>query len=163
MMFNTVVVPLSASGIIELIRRNNNAKRPKIRFLHGGVEFTLSVADSKARYPGTINVVAGQVFYGRIHLDGRYEYRAGDFISAKKQAAVVATMNEIAKDPAKAAAEFGKQTGRCCFCYLPLTDHRSLTVGYGAICAKHYRLPWDASKLETALLVTPLTDEQAFG
>jgi len=62
------VIPttISVTGIIELIRRNNNAKRPKIRFFIGETEFTLSVAGSKAKFPGTINVTAGY-WYGRIH------------------------------------------------------------------------------------------------
>jgi len=156
-----VTTPISVTGIIELLRRNNNAKRPKIRFLTGDVEFTLSVAGSKSRFPGTVNVVTGNQWYGRIHPDGRYELSSR--IDKQAHTAVIEALQAIAADPAKAAAEYGKKTGRCCFCALHLTDARSLMVGYGAICAKNYRLPWNVSELEKELLVKDLTNIQAFG
>jgi hypothetical protein len=159
----TDLVPTSVSvtGIVELLRRNNNAKRPKIRFFIGETEFILSVAGSQARVPGSINIVSTGQWYGRIHTDGRYE--PSQKIQAERHTAVIETLNIIAQDPVKAAAEYGKKTGRCCFCFLSLDDPRSLEVGYGPVCAKHYKLPWNATKLETELLVKKLTNKQAFG
>lgn len=157
-----IIIPttISVTGIIELIRRNNNAKRPKIRFFIGETEFTLSVASSKAKFPGTINVNGG-FWYGRIHQDGRYELSSRIEQSAHEP--IIKALLEVAADPAKAAAEYGKKTGRCCFCALSLTDERSLNVGYGAICAKNYRLPWNCTELEKLVLVKELTPAQAFG
>ncbi len=152
---------MTVTGIIELIRRNNNAKRPKIHFLIDGKEFKLSVAGSKARFPGTVNVTDSYRYYGRIHPDGRYEPSKG--YTREIHDMVLKVLHEIAADPAKAAAEYGKKTGRCCFCSLPLTDARSLMVGYGKICAGHYCLPWNVSELEKLILVPDLTDRQAFG
>lgn len=43
---------------------------------------------------------------------------------------------------AKQAAVFGHNTGHCVFCSRELTDDRSLTVGYGPICAERNGLPW---------------------
>ncbi len=40
------------------------------------------------------------------------------------------------------AAKWGHRHGRCVFCSLPLTDARSVDVGYGPICAGHHGLPW---------------------
>lgn len=43
---------------------------------------------------------------------------------------------------AEEAARFGKVTGVCVFCSRKLTDERSITVGYGPICAEREGLPW---------------------
>lgn len=40
------------------------------------------------------------------------------------------------------AQRFGRITGRCVFCSRKLTDERSITVGYGQICAAREGLPW---------------------
>lgn len=46
------------------------------------------------------------------------------------------------KVTAEQAARFGAVTGSCIFCMRTLTDERSITVGYGPICADHNGLPW---------------------
>ena len=43
---------------------------------------------------------------------------------------------------AEQAARFGSVTGSCVFCMRTLTDERSISVGYGPICAEHNGLPW---------------------
>lgn len=43
---------------------------------------------------------------------------------------------------AERAAQFGKTHAHCVFCARPLTDERSLTVGYGPDCAGQRSLPW---------------------
>lgn len=157
-----VQTTVSVQGIIELIRRNNNAKRPKIRFLVNDVEFVISVASSSASIPGSLNIVSSNQWFGRIHLDGKYE--ASRKISEDKHADVVKSLTVIAADPTKAAADFGKKTGRCCFCSLHLDDAKSLEVGYGPICAKRYKLPWgNLTTLEKIVMIKELTDKQAFG
>lgn len=40
------------------------------------------------------------------------------------------------------AAEYGQRTGRCMFCRRKLTDGRSVTMGYGPVCAEKNHLPW---------------------
>lgn len=40
------------------------------------------------------------------------------------------------------AARFGKTHAHCVYCVRPLTDERSLTVGYGETCAATRGLPW---------------------
>lgn len=40
------------------------------------------------------------------------------------------------------AAEFGHVTGACVFCGRKLTDERSISVGYGPVCAENQHLPW---------------------
>lgn len=153
---------LNASGIMELLRRNNNAVRPKIRFLMGDVEFGLSVSGKRTRFPGTVDVKSKGRWYGRIHADGRYE--SNPRIDQKEHLAIIEKLDMVAKDPEKAAAEYGEKTGRCCFCTLKLDDPKSLVVGYGPICAKHYKLPWGPmTELQKEILVKRLTDAKAFG
>jgi hypothetical protein len=56
--------------------------------------------------------------------------------------AVTAALASLAADPAAACSAYGHLTGACCFCRLPLTDARSVAVGYGPICAGNFGLPW---------------------
>lgn len=51
-------------------------------------------------------------------------------------------LKDFAADPLCHAKEYGKLTGRCCFCRLRLTDERSTAAGYGEICAGKWNLPW---------------------
>lgn len=46
------------------------------------------------------------------------------------------------KVTAEQAAQFGALTGACVFCSRRLTDERSVTVGYGPVCADKAGLPW---------------------
>jgi hypothetical protein len=46
------------------------------------------------------------------------------------------------KVTAEQAARFGKLWGSCVFCSRLLTDERSVSVGYGPVCAEHNGLPW---------------------
>ena len=57
---------------------------------------------------------------------------------------LVQDLKAFAKDPATFAAQYGKHTGKCCFCDIRLTDDRdgsSVEVGYGPVCAKKWNLP----------------------
>lgn len=40
------------------------------------------------------------------------------------------------------ARSMGRTSSRCCFCGHPLTDDRSINVGYGPTCATNWNLPW---------------------
>jgi len=51
-------------------------------------------------------------------------------------------LTRLGQDPSGVASEYGKLTGRCSFCARRLTDARSISVGYGATCAKNYDLEW---------------------
>lgn len=103
----------------------------------------LSVAGPQSKHPGTINVTTpgsfeDRTWLGRIHQDGRLE------VSRKGEAqaeAVGKLLRRFACDPAGVAAEHGRTTGACCFCNRPLSDARSIEVGYGPICAANFSLP----------------------
>ena len=56
--------------------------------------------------------------------------------------AYLEAVRRFTADPEGAARRYGRLTGSCCFCARTLTDARSITVGYGPVCAEHYGLPW---------------------
>jgi len=126
----------------------------------------ISRAGSRAKLPGTLNVVAGarddseygRTWYGRVTLDGQYSP------SRDSVPAIAEALKAFAADPVQVATKFGKVkrmqiaqadgtyklVGQCCFCRKALTDERSTAVGYGKICAGHYGLPWGCTEAEAA-------------
>lgn len=112
----------------------------------GSVQF--SVAGDRAKCPGTINITDGgrypdNKWYGRIHLDGRWEQPASGVPSH-----ITTLVHRFSANPAGVAAELGHATGNCVFCRKSLTDERSVFVGYGRTCAGHYDLPWGNKVIE---------------
>lgn len=111
-----------------------------------GADFRLSVAGERSQNPGHINVTdtsrsfENRVWFGRITPVGGWV--ASRRVDGAQLKAVEAALAEFEADPAKAAAEYGHATGSCCFCSRELTDERSVTVGYGPVCAERYGLPW---------------------
>lgn len=120
-------------------------------------EFRLSVAGERSQQPGSINVTdanAGgfesRVWFGRITTAGVWQ--PSRKLPANTVAQVEAALERFNADPAKAAAEYGHLVGSCCFCRRELTDERSVTVGYGPICASRFSLPWGTVPGNTAKL-----------
>lgn len=56
----------------------------------------------------------------------------------------------LAENPAKVAADYGRLSGRCCFCKIELTDEKSIAVGYGPQCARSYGLPYGVQAMRDA-------------
>jgi hypothetical protein len=73
---------------------------------------------------------------GRIAAGGAYESFIGDDID------LLTVLRRFAASPETVAAEFGLYTGECSFCQRRLSNGRSLSVGYGPICAGHWGLPY---------------------
>jgi hypothetical protein len=131
-------------GVIDLLEgAAKHLKFPKLVLQAGEHLVRLSIAGPRAKAPGTINVVGcdgEKPWFGRITQHGEYEpARNAD---AAAITAITAALKALAANPAKVAADYGKLTGQCCFCRLPLTDARSTAVGYGPVCAEHFSLPW---------------------
>jgi len=85
--------------------------------------------------PKCINVYCGTYYYGNIIGDKYYSSRyAKDGVTAE--------LLLLSLDPITVLAQYGKDSGVCCFCRRELTDERSVNVGYGPICAEYYGLPW---------------------
>jgi hypothetical protein len=142
----------SVKGIVDLLdRAKQHLKYPALLVRANDRDIRLNIAGSSAQAPGTINVCsavrdsAGQRrWFGRITVAGEYE--PSRRIEPAMRTPIAAALAAMASDPAKAASEYGRLTGHCCFCTLPLTDPRSTAVGYGKICARNYDLPWGTPK-----------------
>lgn len=92
--------------------------------------------------------------YGRLYMNGEgYGINYGwieitthklvlRHYGLKREQDLKKLLDEFTKEPQKTAILHGKLTGNCCFCSLPLSDDRSLHMGYGPICADHWHLPW---------------------
>ena len=118
-------------------------KRPRVAFKVENVgEFRVAPAGATSRNPGHLYVkdVSGE-YLGKIDPQGRLHmaYHARD-----SHGDVFQALTEFAEDPSAKAAAYGKETGICCFCCRELTDDRSVSVGYGPICADNWGLPWGA-------------------
>lgn len=129
--------------ILELLRtaQASGLKWPKIRLeTSEGQKLVLSLAGPNSRHCGQIMVTDGgsygnNVYFGRIDLTGQ-------FVGRNAPEDILEALQQLACDPAARASLHGLQTGHCCFCGLELTDGRSVSVGYGPICADKYALPW---------------------
>lgn len=139
------------AGVITLFKKaSEHLQFPKIRLaLEDGRPIALSVAGSQARRPGTVNVTDGApyrsaIWYGRVTPSGEWE--KSERVTADTEIALAALLANLSADPAGVAARFGKLTGNCCFCNMPLSDERSLVVGYGPVCATNYGLQWGPAK-----------------
>lgn len=115
-------------------------KYPKVRLAdEDGNVLRLSLAGSRARFPGSVNVTDDASFenntwYGRI-VDGEWR-PAGN---APEWVAIA--LAEFEKDPEAAAKAYGQRYAHCCFCARELVESGSVDVGYGPVCAKRWGLP----------------------
>jgi Family of unknown function (DUF6011) len=142
--------PMATATLTGIVEFMQNAalivERPRLLLRAGEAEIRLAIAGPRTRTPGMINVTSAdryyedRVFYGRIGHDGVFapSLKADPSVMA----AVIDCLKLLDSDPAEAASRYGRLTGHCSFCHLPLTDVRSLAVGYGMICARKYGLPY---------------------
>ena len=133
---------LLSSIVVLFAKARQHIQYPKIRLrTESGNKVVLSMAGSRSRNPGTINITDGgsfgdNIWYGSISLDGQFKG------SRSADAEVKSLLKALAKDPAAVTAVQGRRIGACCYCAKELTDARSLEAGYGPICADHFGLPW---------------------
>lgn len=135
----TVAVNLQPVADFLAAAQQRGLKFPKARFLApNGDELRLSIASGRSKAPGSIQVVVGNAWVGRVETDGRV---VGALASDD---ALLDNLALIASDPAAAAKAYGALMCKCSFCGLPLTDDGSVEVGYGPTCAKKWGLPHQA-------------------
>jgi len=120
--------------------RNSGLRRPAIRY----PSLTLTAPAPTSRWNGTetVFVRVGQTYAGRF-TDGAFHQ------SAEAPSNITELLTETMADPLAFAVRVGQRTGRCCFCARELTDGRSVSVGYGPVCAGHYGLPWGERAVAT--------------
>ena len=111
-----------------------------------GIDVKINLAGSSAKYAGQIYVKCAQTYqyFGRIDQAGTF------FPTPSCPDSVVALLKEFSADPAGVAAAYGNLSGRCCFCSSPLTDEKSIAVGYGPTCAKNFKLPYGVAAMNEA-------------
>ena len=136
---------IDVSGIEALLGRSS-AKHPAILLRTTAARpVRISVAGAKSKTPGAIMVTGNGPFETRPYYG---KILNGVFIQGKNEPATIASVTalllDFSRDPAATAAEYGRSTGVCSFCARQLTDDRSVSVGYGPICAETYHLPWGA-------------------
>ena len=162
-----VVQPrVSVAGIVQFLEgaRSRGLKFPKLWLqLPDGSDLRVTIAGDQSRTPGYIMLTDGGAYpdnkyFGRISPAGKFEVgRDGN--------AIVTVLNDLlaklADKPAEVAAAYGHLTGHCCFCSLPLTDARSVHVGYGAKCADRFGLPWGDVQPASAVTLKQLAEETA--
>jgi hypothetical protein len=140
----STAVQVQIGGVFSLFEQAiaNRLKWPKIRLqTRTGAPVVLARAGDKSRYTGQVMITDGRPFgantyYGRVGMDGVFNP------SQVESPAVVELLERLSADPVAVASEYGRLTGQCCFCGLPLKDARSTAVGYGPVCAEKFGLAW---------------------
>ena len=125
---------------------------PRLTFQVGGETLIFRLAGEKSKNPGAITVTddgryPDNRYYGMIAENG---FWSPVFTCPDHIAQIVC---EVLADPAGQLALYGQTSGYCACCGRQLTDPRSLAVGYGETCAKHWDLPWG----ETPTVEPPAT------
>ena len=72
-------------------------------------------------------------YLGKITPQGHFRPVYGG-LDPEQEAAVLDAMRAAAADPQGAAAEYGRETGRCACCGRELTNPESIALGIGPIC-----------------------------
>ncbi len=132
------------SGLLNLFKAaGTKLKYPKIRLLIGQVGVVLSVAGERSKAPGSINIAGegrfdDRTWYGRVSPEGKFDPSRS--LTPAFSAVLVPVLEKLSRDPAAAVREYGKLTGHCMFCSLPLYDDRSIAAGFGETCAKNWGL-----------------------
>lgn len=116
-------------------------KYPRILLAVGEEVYQLARAGSQSSMPGSVNVTSkgsfgNRTWFGRIASDG-YWLPARQFLDDRE---LFNTLVELAKNPEESARLYGQRFGHCCFCRRELTNHESIRLGYGPICAANYGL-----------------------
>lgn len=134
------------TGVIDLFKKAGaTLKYPRVTLkTAGGQKLVLTLSGAMSKHPGCVNVTDGGgygsgTWFGRVEPDGKF---VPGHAAEKIKNDLTSILTKLAAAPHRVAAEYGKLTGCCCFCSTPLTDPKSLTVGYGPQCAKQWHLPW---------------------
>ena len=143
-------VPVEQAGVqlsvdaIQKMFKNAAQKLRRIKITlkdSSGQKVVFKKAGPMSKYADQIMISDGGAygvafFFGRIDTEGKF------MPTARATDAVKALVQEFAQNPEDVGGKYGRLTGACCFCSKGLDDQRSLTVGYGPVCAKNFGLKW---------------------
>ena len=132
---------------------NAGLRFPKINLTTAdGKRVRLSRAGDRSRAPGVVHVTDGRpydnnTYYGKLYTDGV-------FVQTRSATPdIIEFLETLDADPEATASAYGSRTGNCCFCTRPLTDGRSVAVGYGPTCAENFGLAWGGERVESTVAV----------
>jgi hypothetical protein len=109
----------------------SNVRFPKMFFMmENGLHLSL-----KRTYQGVILIESSS-------MDKPAQINAQGFYFGTLPIEVMNVLEKLNENPVEFAAIYGQLTSLCCFCHRKITQKKSLAVGYGATCAKHYDLPY---------------------
>jgi hypothetical protein len=124
-------------------KAGQSLKHPKVRIAKG-IEEAISLSiKGDVLYVNDANAIDSRrteqtgyfcyIYYGKI-VDGK-------FLPVRTCPQwVTDLLLRFAADPIAEATNYGRLTGRCCFCGRSLTDENSTARGFGPICAERYGL-----------------------
>jgi len=118
---------------------HGSLKFPKLVFEINGQTVKLARVGS-GKNAGRINLTDGRPYgentwFGRINKDGSVT------VSGSMTEDVLALLVALDKAPKATIEKYGKASGNCVCCGLPLTQ--SAVIGYGEKCSKNWNLPYD--------------------
>jgi Family of unknown function (DUF6011) len=114
---------------------------PKVRLAFGDSPLVLTVAGTRAKVPGAINLTDGKrygegAYFGRITPAGEFEpgRDARNLTQAAKRDLWTLLTRMRDGEAESVFAEYGKRFGSCCMCGRDLTNAESVALGIGPIC-----------------------------
>lgn len=114
---------------------------PKIRLLSvegGGEEIKLYLASLRTSLEGYVIIYGSAGYLGKIDKDGVFYPNVVKGATTPNW--LIPTLKAFAENPQQQSKRYGALTGRCCFCYLPLSNTKSVNLGFGPVCGKRYGL-----------------------
>jgi hypothetical protein len=151
---------LPAAGLATLQSVFANATRagitPGIRATINGARLRVVAPSRRSAYAGqpVLFVRLGDTYAGRI-ANGHFLPRSATGTGA------VAPLRALLESPLGTLADIGRATGACCYCARELTDPRSVSMGYGPICAGNYGLPWGETQVTPPDIAAEAASEAA--
>lgn len=136
--------PTAIGKFDAIVQRFNNAalrmKYPKLYLMLGEHDkLKLQRAGGSAAFPGSINILHGDSWLGRIHTDGKLQFKRD--VANKVRQQVLESLHNFMDNPKQAAKIYGQKYGYCCFCQRELVEQSSVYLGYGPVCAEKWGLP----------------------
>lgn len=123
-------------------------QKPKIVYklappIHGCTNLVFYRTGEHSHAPGSVGVVNGALapdnsMLATVYRDKPAVFYRGAFGKPELQQVI----KLLCEKPMEHLQHNGKAHGVCCYCARPLTDPRSVTAGYGPVCADHWGLPW---------------------
>lgn len=152
---------LSLARISQLMQaaQRNGLRWPKIRLQRGEWKIRVYPAPSSSRNAGSYYVKASSgtrtgIYCGRIDPSGAFMPTDDCPLD------VSMALREFNDNPLRVATAYGHATSHCCFCGRPLTDARSVAMGYGPVCAERFGLEWGEQRAAQNVTVNVAPGQQ---